>query len=61
MVKTDSVVVLSLDCVRRESLGCYQARFAQVPAPETPNVDRIARGGTIFDQAITQAHRRRCR
>ncbi len=51
----DTVVLISLDCVRREALGCYPVRFSNALEPWTPNVDRLARSGVRFDQAITQA------
>ncbi|MEW6741348.1 MAG: sulfatase [Planctomycetota bacterium] len=51
----DTVLLISLDCVRREALGCSSVRFAGAPAPETPFIDSLARRGVYFDQAITQA------
>ena len=55
----DNVLIISLDCVRREALGCYPQRFsARVRYPQgasTPNVDRLSAGGHRFDQAITHA------
>jgi arylsulfatase A-like enzyme len=54
-----SIVIISLDCVRPEALGCYPQRFApQTGKPlkaRTPNLDRLAAEGCRFDQVITQA------
>jgi arylsulfatase A-like enzyme len=52
-------LIISLDCVRPEALGCYPSRFSsQVGGPRkarTPNLDRLAADGCRFDQAITHA------
>jgi arylsulfatase A-like enzyme len=54
-----NVVIFSLDCVRREALGCYPQRFpwrARVMSKAaTPVIDELCRGGIRFDQAITHA------
>lgn len=54
-----NVVIISLDCVRPEALGCYTQGFPlRVRLPRrlsTPNLERLAAGGHRFDQAITQA------
>ncbi len=54
-----NVVIISLDCVRPEALGCYPQRFPlrfRLPRPlGTPNIDHLAASGHRFDQAITQA------
>lgn len=42
------VLLVTIDTVRRDALGCYGAQAAQ-----TPNMDRIAESGLRFDQAIT--------
>ena len=57
--KLKNVVLISLDCVRAEALGCYPQRFplpVRIPrGARTPNVDYLARNGHRFNQAITQA------
>ncbi|RPI29616.1 MAG: hypothetical protein EHM61_01060, partial [Acidobacteria bacterium] len=54
-----NLVIMSLDCVRREALGCYPQQFplrTRIGAsPSTPNIDRLCRNGVRFDQAVTQA------
>jgi arylsulfatase A-like enzyme len=57
--KFENVVVISLDCVRREALGCYPHRFPWparfLQTARTPNIDRLCADGTRFDQAVTHA------
>ena len=45
-----SVLVLLVDTLRADRLGCYGAQ----PSP-TPTLDRLAASGTVFEQAIAQA------
>ena len=45
-----NLLLITLDTTRADSLGAYGARDS-----ETPNFDRIAARGVIFDQAITAA------
>jgi tetratricopeptide (TPR) repeat protein len=42
------VVLISIDTLRADRLGCYGYRKA-----ETPQVDRLAREGVLFEQAFT--------
>jgi len=44
------IVLITLDCVRPDFLGCYGCR-----AVRTPNLDRMAARGVVFDQAVSQA------
>ncbi len=43
-------VLVTLDCVRPDHLGCYGYRGV-----ETPNLDRMAASGLLFEQAVTPA------
>ncbi len=45
-----NVVMVTLDCVRPDFLGCYGNQRVH-----TPNIDRIAAHGTVFEEAISQA------
>lgn len=45
-----NLIMVTLDCVRPDHLGCYGYR--QV---ETPNLDSLARAGVLFEQAVTHA------
>lgn len=45
-----SIILLTLDCVRPDHLGCYGYRGV-----DTPNIDRLAYEGVVFEQAIAQA------
>jgi arylsulfatase A-like enzyme len=45
-----NVLVLLVDTLRADRLGCYGAR----PSP-SPNLDRLAERGLVFEQAIAQA------
>lgn len=45
-----SVLVIIVDTLRHDYLGCYGSRFAQ-----TPNMDRLAAGGASFLQCVTAA------
>jgi choline-sulfatase len=55
----ENVVIISLDCVRPEALGCYPQRFplqiGRSRKARTPNLDSVAAEGCRFDQAITPA------
>lgn len=44
------VVLISIDTLRADHLGIYGYRKAR-----TPNLDALARGGTVFDEAFCQA------
>jgi arylsulfatase A-like enzyme len=54
-----NVVIISLDCVRQEALGCYPKRFPWrtrfLQEGNTHNLDRLCENGVRFDQAITHA------
>jgi arylsulfatase A-like enzyme len=45
-----SIVLLTLDCVRPDHLGCYGYRGV-----DTPNIDCLASEGVVFEQAVAQA------
>ncbi|MEW6442755.1 MAG: sulfatase [bacterium] len=45
-----NVVLITLDCVRPDFLGCYGCQTAR-----TPNLDRLAARGIVYEQALTQA------
>ena len=45
-----NLLVITLDTARADHLGCYG-----YPGARTPHIDRLARGGVLFDQAITAA------
>ena len=45
-----SVLLVSLDTLRADRLGCYG-----FPQPTSPNLDRFATEGTLFEHAIAQA------
>jgi len=47
---TPNVLVLLVDTLRADRLGCYGAR----PSP-SPTLDTLAAGGRVFEQAISQA------
>jgi len=55
----ENVVIISLDCVRPEALGCYPQRFPWrarfLSGARTPTIDRLCAAGHRFDQAITHA------
>jgi len=44
------IVLISLDCVRPDFLGCYGCRTVR-----TPHLDRMAARGVVFDRAVSQA------
>jgi arylsulfatase A-like enzyme len=48
--KPPNIVLISLDCVRPDFLGCYGCRTVR-----TPHLDRMAAQGIAFDQAISQS------
>jgi arylsulfatase A-like enzyme len=43
-----SVLLITLDTTRADALGCYGA-----PPEVTPNLDRLAREGLVYDAAVT--------
>ena len=45
-----NIVIITLDCVRPDFLGCYGCRTVR-----TPHLDRMAARGLVFDQAVSQA------
>ncbi|MFG0320004.1 MAG: sulfatase [Planctomycetota bacterium JB042] len=45
-----NVVVLAVDTLRADALGCYGA-----PGDPTPRLDRLAAGGVVFDAAVAAA------
>ena len=45
-----NLVLITLDCVRPDFLGCYGCQDVH-----TPSLDRMAARGVVFEQAITQA------
>jgi len=45
-----TIVLITLDCVRPDFLGCYGCQDVR-----TPTLDRLAAGGVVFEQAVTQA------
>ncbi|HWR52902.1 MAG TPA: sulfatase-like hydrolase/transferase [Bryobacteraceae bacterium] len=45
-----NVVLVTIDTLRADRLGCYG--YAKV---ETPNLDRLAQRGTLFENAVAQA------
>jgi len=45
-----NLVLITLDCVRPDFLGCYGCQDVRTPA-----LDRMASRGVVFEQAITQA------
>ncbi|MCP4248035.1 MAG: sulfatase, partial [bacterium] len=42
------ILFISVDTLRRDHLGCYGYR-----RDTSPNIDALARGGTVFDNAIS--------
>src|SRR3984893_7636489 len=44
-----NVILVTIDTVRADHLGCYGAKNIQ-----TPTLDSLARGGTVFERAISQ-------
>jgi arylsulfatase A-like enzyme len=51
-------ILMTLDCVRQEAIGCYSKRFPfwkTFPArAKTPNIDELAKDGVIFTEAFCQ-------
>src|SRR5437868_5904404 len=45
-----NIVVVTIDTVRADHVGCYGYKEA-----ETPNLDRLAAAGALFEHAIAQA------
>lgn len=48
--KPPNIILFSLDTLRRDFLGAYG-----YPEPITPNIDRIAARGLLFERAISQS------
>jgi arylsulfatase A-like enzyme len=48
--KRDNVVLIVIDTLRADRLGCYGG-----PGQTSPNIDTLAAQGTLFEQAITCA------
>ncbi len=46
----DNLVLLTLDCVRADRLGCYGYQ-----GTETPHINALATQGVLFEQAVTHA------
>ncbi len=44
-----NVIVLSVDAIRADHVGCYG-----YPVPTTPNIDKIAENGVVFDRNFIQ-------
>ncbi len=47
---TPSIVLITVDTLRADHLGCYGNTLMP-----TPHIDRLARDGALFRRAITQA------
>jgi arylsulfatase A-like enzyme len=45
-----NVLLVVVDALRQDSLGCYGS-----PRVQSPNIDRLAREGVLFENAFTQA------
>lgn len=50
MDRPKAIIMVTLDCVRPDHLGCYGYRGV-----DTPNLDWFAEKGVVFEQAICQA------
>lgn len=54
-----NIIIISLDCIRQESVGCYPSSFpfwkTRGMSVYTPHIDGIARDGILFKQTISQA------
>jgi arylsulfatase A-like enzyme len=48
--RVPDVVLVSVDTLRADRLGCYG--YAR---PTSPNIDRLAEGGVVFERCISQA------
>ena len=50
-----NVILVTLDTLRRDHVGVYQATGGEgsLPSVATPNLDRLGREGAIFDLAVT--------
>ncbi len=46
----ENIILLTLDCVRADHLGCYGYQGV-----ETPHIDSMALEGVLFEQAVTHA------
>jgi arylsulfatase A-like enzyme len=47
-----NVLLISIDSLRPDHLGCYGYRSA-TGAPTSPNLDRLAAGGIVFENAVS--------
>src|SRR5688572_1420141 len=47
-----NVLLISLDSLRPDHLGCYGYR-SRTGAPTSPNLDRFASQGVLFEQAVS--------
>jgi arylsulfatase A-like enzyme len=45
-----NLLVIGIDTLRRDHLGCYG-----YDRPTSPNIDRLAEGGTLFEDAVSQS------
>ena len=43
-----NVILISVDTLRRDHLGCYG-----YGRPASPNIDQLARSGTVFENAVS--------
>ena len=50
LLAESDLVIITLDCVRPDFLGCYGCETVR-----TPNLDRLASCGLVFEQAASQA------
>jgi arylsulfatase A-like enzyme len=48
MCLKQNLILLTIDCLRADGVGCLGG-----PSDITPNIDRLARAGALFSQAIT--------
>jgi uncharacterized sulfatase len=49
------IIFIILDTQRADRLGCYGYDGRQTEASITPNLDRFAQGGTLFERAVSPA------
>src|SRR5206468_8326551 len=49
MISPDCVILITIDTVRADHVGCYGATGVQ-----TPTLDALARDGIVFERAISQ-------
>ena len=48
-VKRPSVILITIDTLRADHVGCYGAQMVK-----TPTLDALAHDGVVFEQAISQ-------